>query len=183
VRPSTDYTVAKTIIETQLTDITDTLAPVPATSKGWKIELRRPSWRGEKVLAESVTANGIIFFPTFVPLAPDPAKPCLAQTLNRLYAVYALSGKPAIRWSDTSTAALGVDDRATDLATGGIAPSLSIYADPIGSIRAGSSTSSSGSTSSSSSSSSSTSGGCMVALEDVKKCVKMGAVRSFWEHR
>jgi len=184
VRPTADYTVAKTIIESQLTDITDTLTSIPATAKGWKIELRRPgTWRGEKVLAESVTANGIIFFPTFIPLAPDPANPCLAQTLNRLYAVYALNGKAGVRWSDTSTGALGVDDRGKDLETGGIAPSLSMYADPIGSFTTSSSSSSTSSSTSSSSSSNGSSGGCMVALEEIGKCVKFGLVRSYWEHR
>jgi type IV pilus assembly protein PilY1 len=178
-RTSGSYTAASIIRDSDLVDVTDTLANIPNGSKGWKIEMRRPSWRGEKILAESTTVNGIVFFPTFIPLAPDPTKPCLARTLNRVYAVYALNGKPGIRWIDSSTGPLGVDDRATDIATGGIAPSLAIFADPIGSI----SSSSSSSTSSSSTSSSSSGGNCMWAMSK-SKCVPFGGVnRSFWEHR
>jgi type IV pilus assembly protein PilY1 len=133
VRATSDYTVAKTILESQLIDITDTLGPVAASAKGWKIEMRRPSWRGEKVLAESVTVNGVVIFPTFTPLSPDPAQPCLARTANKVFAVNAVNGSPAQRWSESSTGPLGVDDRAKEVDVGGIAPSLSIFADPIGS--------------------------------------------------
>lgn len=146
VRTTASYTNAAMINETNLVDITTTLGGVANNSLGWRIDLRLPSWQGEKVLAESTTVNGTILFTTFTPLAPDPLKPCLARTANKVWAVFALNGKPAIRWSDTSTGALGVADRAGEIKTGGIAPSLAIFADPLGSV---SSTSSSTSTSSS----------------------------------
>jgi type IV pilus assembly protein PilY1 len=133
VRTTASYTVANTIIESQLVDITDTLGGVSATAKGWKIDMRRPSWRGEKVLAESVTVGGVVIFPTFTPLSPDPSQPCLARTANKVFAVLALNGNPAQRWNESSTGPLGVDDRAKEVDVGGIAPSLSIFADPIGS--------------------------------------------------
>jgi len=178
-RTTASYTAAAVIKDSDMVDVTDTLTNIPNGSKGWKIEMRRPSWRGEKILAESTTVSGIVFFPTFIPLAPDPTAPCLARTLNRVYAVYALNGKPAVRWIDSSTGALGVDDRATDIATGGIAPSLAIFADPIGST----SSSSTSASSSSSSSSSSSGGNCMYAMTKTK-CIPFGGVnRSFWEHR
>lgn len=153
VRTTASYTVAATINETQLVDITDTLTGVANNSLGWKIDLRRPAWQGEKVLSESTTVNGIVLFTTFTPLAPDPLKPCLARTANKVWGVFALNGKPAIRWSDSSTGALGIDDRSGDIKTGGIAPSLAIFADPLGSVSSSSSSSSTSSSSGSTSSS------------------------------
>jgi type IV pilus assembly protein PilY1 len=155
VRTTASYTAAAVINEGQLVDITSTLTGVANNSLGWKIDLKRPAWQGEKVLSESTTVNGIVLFTTFTPLSPDPLKPCLARTANKVWGVFALNGKPAIRWSDSSTGALGVDDRAGDIKTGGIAPSLAIFADPLGSVSSSSSSSSSSSTSSSSGSTSS----------------------------
>jgi type IV pilus assembly protein PilY1 len=177
-RTTASYTVAATIIESQLVDVTTNMATVISpTAAGWYIRLNQPSWRGEKVLGESLTVGGVMFIPTFTPLAPDPSSPCLARTQNRMYAMYAVSGKAFFNW-DNSAGPLTISDRSTILATGGIAPGLSIFADPIGST-------SSSSTSSSSSSTSSSGGdaNCVSGVSPVR-CVPFGNVnRSFWEHR
>ena len=51
---------------------------------GWKLELREgdDNWRGEKVLAESVTVNGVIFFPTFTPTGVERGQPLPARDVE-----------------------------------------------------------------------------------------------------
>lgn len=85
------------ITDDQVIDVTDDVdTVVPDGAPGWKLELREGSntWRGEKVLAEAVTVNGVIFFPTFTPVGSNPLNPCLAATLNRTWAVYVESARP-----------------------------------------------------------------------------------------
>jgi hypothetical protein len=132
-------------------------------AKGWKIQFDRDGWRGEKVLADSVTAAGVVFFPTFTPLTADPDKPCLARTSNRLYAVYAANGRPFTRWADNPVGDPAPEDRYIDLAQKGIAPALTILAnanDP------------------------NNKGICQVGAQILNRCVEFGsAIRSFWEHK
>ena len=167
-----------TITEANLQDVTTKPnATILTTEKGWYIRFGVAPL-GEKVLGESLTIGGVVYFPTFSPLDPDPAKPCLSRTLNRLYAVYALNGKARFDW-DNSGGPLTVGDRSTNLRSGGIAPGLSIFADPIGSTSSSSTSSSSSSTSSSTGSG----GNCVSGVTPVR-CVPFGNVnRSFWEHR
>lgn len=152
------------ILDKDLVDITDKIdTPVPDGSKGWKIEFRDAKRSGEKVLADSVTAAGVIFFPTFTPLSPDPEKPCLARTGNRLYAVYAANGRPFTQWVDNPTTKPDVTDRYIDLAQKGIAPSLTILANPNDPNHKGI---------------------CQVGAQILNRCVEFGtAIRSFWEHK
>ncbi len=83
------------ITDGSLVDVTTAVNAVVADgSNGWKIELNLDGWRGEKVLAESVTVGGVIFFPTFTPVGANPSNPCLAATLNRTWAVYLDSARP-----------------------------------------------------------------------------------------
>jgi len=145
---------------------TDVDTAVAASASGWKIDLAEggSTWRGEKVLGEAVTANGVIFFPTFTPTGADPDNPCLATTLNRTWAVYLDSARP---YGLQDTEAPGYDpDEATDdpsdryenSGMGGIAPSTSIVQDE----------------------------GRTVCLKGVAvhKCVSIGDVtRTFWERR
>ena len=75
-------------------DVTTAVNAIVADgANGWKIELNLDGWRGEKVLAESVTVGGVIFFPTFTPVNQG-TNPCLATTLNRTWAVYLDSARP-----------------------------------------------------------------------------------------
>jgi type IV pilus assembly protein PilY1 len=94
-RTQESYNTATPITDGSLVDVTtNTMTAVRDTDNGWKIELNLDGWRGEKVLAEAITVNGVIFFPTFTPVGTDPTNPCLAATLNRTWAVYMDSGKP-----------------------------------------------------------------------------------------
>ena len=166
-RTNESYTATGAVItESQLANITDSLdVPVRETDKGWMIELREGAgdWRGEKVLADSVTASGVIFFPTFTPLGQSPTEPCLTQTANRVYAVYAATGKPFTRWDERTEGEMTVDDRHVDLAQKGIAPSVSILSNPSDPTNMGI---------------------CQVGAQILNRCVKFGTtVRSYWEHR
>ncbi len=163
-RDQNSYNTATVIRDVDLVDVTTNAnATITDAELGWKIRLAEggTTWRGEKVLAESITAGGVIFFTTFTPLDPDPGNPCLSRSLNRVYAVFAANGRPFVRWSESGTGALTTDDRYIDLAQKGIAPGVTILSNP---------TDPSGM------------GICQVGAKILNRCVKFGsAVRSFWE--
>jgi type IV pilus assembly protein PilY1 len=104
--PITDQTAG-------IEDATGTNAPtLTTTSIGWKMNLTLGgSWVGQKVLAESRTFGGQIFFTTYTP--NSAAASCSVNPgTNRLYSVLALNGaKPNNR-----------DSKVEDLTSGGIAP-------------------------------------------------------------
>jgi len=149
------------------TDVTnDVNTLVPDGAPGWKLELREgdDNWRGEKVLAESVTVNGVIFFPTFTPTGVNEDNPCLPAMLNRTWAVYLDSARPfGLRDSEDPDAGTPEDvddptDRYMTDAQGGIAPGTSIVQND----------------------------GKTICLKGVAthKCVNIGDVtRTFWERR
>jgi hypothetical protein len=153
------------ITDAGLVDVTANVdTPVPDGANGWKIGLveNGTNWRGEKVLAESITVNGVIFFPTFTPVGVNPANPCLAATLNRTWAVYLDSARPFPLRDAEDPGNDGdnndPEDRYTDDPQDGIAPGTSV-------IQTGDET---------------------VCLKGVAthKCVDIGDVtRTFWEHR
>ena len=153
------------IADGALVDVTlDVNTVVSGGSNGWKIQLNGNGWRGEKVLAESVTADGVIFFPTFTPTGVDPRNPCLATTLNRSWAVYLDSARP---YGIQDSALPANDPRRTDdptdrydsLVQGGIAPGTAIIQTPDDKTV------------------------CLNGVE-AKKCVSIGDVtRTFWERR
>lgn len=94
-----DYARATPILENNLTDITaDPLGTsVSPDGLGWKLRVSAQAGRaGEKVLAESTTFNNVVLFSTFQPTQPSEANPCFATNVNRVYALYASSGKPAL---------------------------------------------------------------------------------------
>jgi type IV pilus assembly protein PilY1 len=164
-RSQDSYDNAKVILDSDedLVDVTDDPNAVVDDSKlGWKLMLNYPDWAGEKVLAEATTAGGVIFFPTFTPMAADPEDPCLAKSMNRLYAVHAANAAPFVHWEDGTTTDLTTRDRYTDLKQKGIAPALAILNNPDG-------------------------GGdgmgiCQVGAQILNRCVKISeAVRSYWE--
>src|SRR5690606_1588098 len=111
------------IVESDLIDITDNpgVTPVPTEQRGWRLELRlNGGWTGEKVLAEAITVNGVILFPSYQPTPPDRANPCLPATgLNRVYALGVDSGRPVIDFNDDEV--LTADDLFVELAQSGIA--------------------------------------------------------------
>jgi type IV pilus assembly protein PilY1 len=134
---------------------------VPDGSTGWRLELNND---GEKVLAESITAGGVIFFPTFTPRGSDSKNPCLPQTLNRTYAVYLDSAKPfglrdAKKPGDPPETD-SPDDRYLELKQGGIAPGMALVKTPEGKTL------------------------CLEGVESLGRCVDIGdVVRTYWEHR
>jgi type IV pilus assembly protein PilY1 len=104
-----------------LVDVTTNLnATVGDSAAGWKLRLSDPSWRGEKVLAQSVTAGGIVMFTTYTPLDADPNNPCLANSLNRAYQLKASNGAPfgSVRFHEISRH--------------GISPGITVIKDPAG---------------------------------------------------
>jgi type IV pilus assembly protein PilY1 len=111
----------KPITDAQLVDVTSKIdSPVTDGANGWKIELQGD---GEKILAESITANGVIQFPSFTPTGVNKDNPCLATTLNRAWQVYLENGMPyVVKDANKPTA----QDRYTDLKQGGIAPGTAI---------------------------------------------------------
>jgi type IV pilus assembly protein PilY1 len=160
-----------------LANITDTLTStaIPRDARGWKLELRL-NGAGEKVLAEALTINGTILFPTFQPQAPSAATPCAPGTgLNRAYALSVDSGRPVIDWNDN--AQIEDSDAWTRLAQTGIAGEISYVFDtrtqppnpppnapPIPRDQLGRSAL------------------CMVGVEVLRKCVPPGnVVRTFWQ--
>jgi Tfp pilus tip-associated adhesin PilY1 len=92
-----------TINDASLTDITPNpmAAVVPATSPGWKYIFSARA--GEKVLADSATAGGVVLFTTYQPDDPDPAEPCRSKHLNRAYAVNIGNGHPALDFDKNNT--------------------------------------------------------------------------------
>ncbi len=160
-----EYAAWTPITDANLVNVTDNVnTPVTDGANGWKLELRLAGgWRGEKVLGESTTAAGVIFFTTFTPLAANAATPCLAGTRNRAYAVWAANGRPYTRWNTARTGPLDELDRFVDLQQKGIAPPVSILPNPDNPKEEGI---------------------CQVGAQILNRCVKFGsAVRSFWERR
>ncbi len=122
-RTTASYTAVgyKPITDDSLVDVTTNLtASVTDGSNGWKIIMQGA---GEKVLAESITANGVIQFPSFTPTGVNAVNPCLATTLNRAWQVWLDSGLPYVVKDATKPTA---PERYTELKQGGIAPGTAI---------------------------------------------------------
>ncbi len=124
----TDYNANTTFplildADTLLTDVTPPagspppppLVP-PLNAEGWKLQLNAPSWQGEKVLANSVTFNDQIIFPTYTPSASTSTDPCVPGIgANAQYTMDAVGG--------------GILSR-KDLADSGIAPPVTFLFPP-----------------------------------------------------
>ncbi|MCW5572630.1 MAG: PQQ-binding-like beta-propeller repeat protein [Steroidobacteraceae bacterium] len=183
-----DYDRLAPITDAGLPDLADTPASlgVSGNAPGWKLELRLGGgWRGEKVLAEAVTVNGVILFTTYRPAPPDPDEPCLPPAgINRVYALAAGSGGAAIDFDDDGR--LTERDLFFELEQTGIAGEVSVAYDDIA-RRGDTGPGGDGS------------GGsvppgeagedplarrahCMVGVEVLKKCVPPGGLtRTFWQ--
>jgi type IV pilus assembly protein PilY1 len=111
--------------ETDLVDLTDTVGDTASTSVpigtgGWRIALQET---GEKVLAESRTFQGDVYFTTYSPVPRGSTDDgCgIKFGLNKLYIVSALDARP-VRVDDAATES--TDDRSSDLAQGSISPEV-----------------------------------------------------------
>lgn len=183
------YDAAAPISESDLIDITDALdtAVIPSTARGWRLELRLDGgWVGEKVLAEALTVNGVVMFPTYQPVPPDALDPCVpANGINRVYALQVDTGRPAVDFSDDQS--ITAIDVSTRLVQTGIASEVGFALETVVGAGGGSGSDGSGD-----------GGGggadgsgrdalgrrslCYVGVEVLRKCVQPGGVvRTFWE--
>lgn len=182
------YESLDTIGEEDLVDITSTLGnpSVSTDARGWRVELRlNQGWSGEKVLAEALTAGGVILFPTYQPVAPDASSPCIPNGQNRVYALSVDTGKPAVDFSGDQQ--ITAADASTTLTQTGIAGEVSLMLESQVSSDSNNGDGEAGSDP----------GGavgldgrdalgrralCMVGVEVLQKCVLPGSVvRSFWQ--
>ncbi|MGE3667037.1 MAG: pilus assembly protein [Steroidobacteraceae bacterium] len=181
------YNAFTPITEGDLIDITSNpgVTPVPTQARGWTLDLRlNGALSGEKVLAEALTVNGVILFPSYQPTPPSEQDPCLpASGRNRVYALGVDSGGPVIDYNDDE--ALTADDLFTDLAQSGIAGEVSFAYESVAGTQGNGGDDGSGQ-----------GGGggngdldelgrralCVVGVEVLSKCVQpSGVVRTYWE--
>lgn len=102
--PQASYNAIVPILDGGLVDISANPAgsSVAVDSAGWKYTFTdaNSGRAGEKVLAESTTVNGVVLFPSFQPLDADPENPCFPANVNRAYAMFVDTGKPALDFND-----------------------------------------------------------------------------------
>jgi type IV pilus assembly protein PilY1 len=133
-------TNANPITEADLANVTEELNPtIPFDSAGWYLELST----GEKVLAETTTFDGNVFFVTYTGSSEVSTNACMANSTgagsNLLYVVSAKNAAPVLDLRDTDTGPgegeeggeegegdneLTLDDRSSDLSQRGIAAGL-----------------------------------------------------------
>jgi hypothetical protein len=69
--------------------------PVTPAARGWMYHFNNTANPGEKVLSPSTTFNNVVYFNTYQP-NDGAATSCYPVSNNRVYALYASSGKPAV---------------------------------------------------------------------------------------
>jgi type IV pilus assembly protein PilY1 len=120
-RSQADYDAASPILDADLTPVTTVTTGVPNESPGWKVDLGA----GEQVLAESVTANGIVMFTTHEPSASLDGSLCASDAdTNRVYALRIESAAAALDLNNDTQ--VNEADRSAVLEQKGIAPGVRI---------------------------------------------------------
>lgn len=164
------YNAITPIVDGDLVDITadpagSTVAPLDS---GWKLILPdQPGRDGEKVLAEATTVNNVILFTTFQPLPGGASDPCYPANINRAYAVFVDSGKPALDFNDDGV--LDNSDLSVDLSQSGIVGEISVAL-----IRNAADDPNAAPTEPPTV--------CVAGVEVLKKCVGAGGtIRTFWQ--
>jgi len=168
-----DYNNWKPILDTDgddsdqkgLVDVTADPAGTAVTSEasGWKLTLTRA---GEKVMSESTTVNNVLLFTTFQPTSTTGAGACYPTAVNRVYALTAFGGKPAINFKEGTAGdeELTNEDISTELKqkdtiVGDVA--VAVQRDEQSSIAPPTI--------------------CLAGMEVLKKCVDIGGtIRTFW---
>jgi type IV pilus assembly protein PilY1 len=117
----------QTIVEGDLIDLSATVgtaatALVPIGVPGWKFALPNDS---EKVLAESRTFQGNVFFTTYEPIEQGSIGDTCGITFgqNRVYVVNAIDARPVNNFDGDATTETALD-RSNELAQGSIAPEV-----------------------------------------------------------
>jgi len=115
------YDAMAPLLPTQLVDVTSAPgAPLPPDARGWRIDLAAPEGHaGEKVLAEAVTADGVVLFTTYQPPQPPHTEDCLAAGTNRVYALQVHTASAVLDVNRDSE--LTEEDRSMELMVEGIA--------------------------------------------------------------
>jgi type IV pilus assembly protein PilY1 len=120
------YAALSIIHDADLVDITTSVTPtIPVGAPGWKLLLDQPGgWVGEKVLTSASTFNDQILFTTYTPGASGASAASCTPTigLNKFYAISVFDGSPVDNLNNHNNQT--IDDRSTNLAQSGIAPSL-----------------------------------------------------------
>ncbi len=182
-----DYNTFTPITEGDLIDITSNpgVTPVPTQARGWLLDLRlNGDLTGEKVLAEALTVNGAILFPTYQPTAPAAMNPCLpASGQNRVYALGVDSGRPVIDFNDDQQ--VTTSDLFTDLAQSGIAGEVSFAYESVAGSQGGGGGGGGGSGQGGNDPNLDELGRralCVVGVEVLRKCIRPGGVvRTYWQ--
>ncbi|MGQ0836092.1 MAG: pilus assembly protein [Gammaproteobacteria bacterium] len=179
------YDAFSPITEAQLTDITAniTSTPIPRDTRGWKLDLSL-NGPGEKVLAEAVTVNGTILFPSYEPQTAESDNPCVpANGLNRVYALRADTGRPALDFNDD--ASITDADAWTRLSQTGIAGEVSFALEARAGSGGGGGDGEGGGDDDLEAGPRDALGRralCLVGVEVLRKCVGPGdVVRTFWQ--
>ena len=120
------YNALTPVTDAGLTDITNSVTPTLSPSApGWKLLLQTSgnTWIGEKVLVPAATINNDILFTTYTPNMTAATMSCQPTLgLNRFYAISVVDGSPVANLNNQNNTQ--TSDRWTNLAQGGIAPSL-----------------------------------------------------------
>lgn len=115
------YAATAPILDADLTLVTSMASEVPDDSPGWKLDLAA----GEQVLAESVTANGVVMFTTHEPGASVEGSLCASDgDTNRVYALRVESAAAALDLN--KDARVTDEDRSVVLEQKGVAPGVRI---------------------------------------------------------
>ena len=123
---ASDHASRPVITEADLVDVTGDLTPnIPAGADGWYMELRYPTWQGEKVLAEARQFQNQILFTTFTPGGGSSSTCAPRAGRNRLYVVSAVDGSPTVNLDQSADPeVLTLRDRYQELEQGGISPEV-----------------------------------------------------------
>lgn len=137
----TQYGELDIVTDDELDDITTDLAPrLTSNSRGWKLQLNDPTYRGEKILSSSTTLQNTVFFTSYTPSASESSNTCsVAVGSNRGYAISAFDGRPVAPRSSSTGPSNPTDpnnptnpppprreDRYRDLGQTGIAPEVTV---------------------------------------------------------
>ena len=178
-RPQADYDAAKPVFDADLTDVTSSSpeASMPDDSPGWKLDLTLNS----SVLAESLTASGVVLFTTYQPAPGVDGAEC-ASGINRVYAVRVDSAAAALDLNGDMQ--ITASDRSASLDQTGVAvePRIELAMPAPRTPGSPSTPGGSGVPGVPGSDSAPTSARCLIGAEVMTQCVPLDTViRTYWK--